>query len=231
MFDRIVLSVEHGGNRIPAAYTDLFRSAADVLASHRGYDIGALGTARFLARKLQAPLFSSTVSRLVVDLNRSPGHRALFSGYVGGLGTDEKARVMERYYYPYRREIEAALEAEIRQGRRVLHLAIHSFVPELDGHRRRADIGLLYDPARRIERLACGKLRAWLLEIDPALRVRRNYPYRGTADGLTTHLRKALASPRYAGIEIELNQGRIARDRERRRIAGILKRAVRELLT
>jgi hypothetical protein len=37
--------------------------------------------------------------------------------------------------------------------------------------------------------------------------VRRNYPYRGAADGLTTSLRRKLNTPRYLGIEIEVNAG------------------------
>jgi hypothetical protein len=36
--------------------------------------------------------------------------------------------------------------------------------------------------------------------------VRRNYPYRGSADGLTTHLRRLHPDGRYAGVEIEVNQ-------------------------
>jgi hypothetical protein len=36
--------------------------------------------------------------------------------------------------------------------------------------------------------------------------VRRNYPYRGDADGLTTHLRKRYPDGRYTGVEIEVNQ-------------------------
>jgi hypothetical protein len=38
------------------------------------------------------------------------------------------------------------------------------------------------------------------------LRVRRNYPYLGTADGLVSFLRKEFSSELYIGIEIELNQ-------------------------
>jgi hypothetical protein len=36
--------------------------------------------------------------------------------------------------------------------------------------------------------------------------VRRNYPYRGNADGLTTALRRVHGADRYVGIEVELNQ-------------------------
>jgi hypothetical protein len=40
----------------------------------------------------------------------------------------------------------------------------------------------------------------------PELRVRLNYPYRGTSDGLTTALRREHAAASYIGIEIEMNQ-------------------------
>lgn len=38
------------------------------------------------------------------------------------------------------------------------------------------------------------------------MRVRRNYPYAGKADGLTSHLRQRFPSNVYAGIEVEVNQ-------------------------
>ena len=40
----------------------------------------------------------------------------------------------------------------------------------------------------------------------PNLRVRRNYPYAGWTDGLTTYLRTRFPPQRYVGIEIEINQ-------------------------
>jgi hypothetical protein len=36
--------------------------------------------------------------------------------------------------------------------------------------------------------------------------VRRNYPYRGWSDGLTTALRRRFAERAYVGIELEVNQ-------------------------
>ena len=226
MFDRIVLTCEHGGNRIPARYAHLFNSAAALLDGHRGYDVGAFEVARFLARKLGVPLFTGTVSRLLVDLNRSLGHPALFSEYVRDLDSVEKKRILERHYYPYRLQVEDALHNEISR-RRVLHLSVHSFTPELDGTQRRVDVGLLYDPKRRVERQACARMLDRLHGMDPSLRVRRNYPYRGTADGFTTHLRKSLRSDRYAGIEIELNQVRIEPGRGRRHLGAVLENAIR----
>jgi hypothetical protein len=40
----------------------------------------------------------------------------------------------------------------------------------------------------------------------PHLRVKKNYPYRGWTDGLTTTLRGKFPARRYVGIEIEVNQ-------------------------
>ncbi|MGZ5244731.1 MAG: N-formylglutamate amidohydrolase, partial [Bacteroidia bacterium] len=40
----------------------------------------------------------------------------------------------------------------------------------------------------------------------PELTVKFNYPYLGTDDGFTTHLRKLFPDEKYAGVEIEINQ-------------------------
>ncbi len=77
--DSFLVTCEHGGNRIPPIYRALFRGQQAVLETHRGYDPGALVMAQALARSLQAPLVSSTVSRLLVDINRSIGHPQYFS--------------------------------------------------------------------------------------------------------------------------------------------------------
>jgi hypothetical protein len=36
--------------------------------------------------------------------------------------------------------------------------------------------------------------------------VRRNYPYAGKGDGLTSHLRRRFPPRAYVGIELEINQ-------------------------
>ena len=90
--------------------------------------------------------------------------------------------------------------------RRVIHISAHSFVPVLNGSTRNADIGLLYDPARAAERALCARWSQSLAARASRLRVRRNYPYRGYADGLTTHLRRRYGRRGYLGVEIEVNQ-------------------------
>jgi predicted N-formylglutamate amidohydrolase len=133
------------------------------------------------------------------------GHRGLFSGITRELSRPERERIIAEYYRPYRAAVETALAESIRRRRRVLHVSVHSFTPVLNGATRNADIGLLYDPARPAERALAAHWKQ-ALAARLALRVRRNYPYRGTADGFTSWLRKRFPDPAYAGIEFELNQ-------------------------
>ena len=88
---------------------------------------------------------------------------------------------------------------------RVIHLGIHSFTPVLNNVVRNADIGILYDPARTWEAQVATSIIEEIQARAPRLRIRRNYPYLGKSDGLTTSLRKKFG-PAYAGIEIEINQ-------------------------
>ena len=78
---------------------------------------------------------------------------------------------------------------------------------ELDGKVRGADVGLLYHPGRRGEAEVCARWKESLAALASDIRVRRNYPYAGKGDGLTTHLRLRFAQNDYIGIELEVNQG------------------------
>jgi predicted N-formylglutamate amidohydrolase len=202
----LLVTCEHGGNRVPKEYRRLFAGWESALASHRGYDPGALTLARDLARAFDAPLVASTVTRLLVELNRSPGHPQLHSEITRDLPPSDKARIAARYYEPYRREVEQRVAEATAARRRVIHISAHSFVPVLNGRTRNADIGLLYDPRRPAERALCARWSECLGARASRLRVRRNYPYRGYADGLTTHLRRRYGRQGYLGVEIEVNQ-------------------------
>jgi len=227
--DRLILTCEHAGHRIPREHAPLFRGAAALLASHRGWDPGALSVARHLARARGVPLSAVTWSRLLVAANRAPHNPRIWSAFTGSLPADERARILDRYWWPHRREVEAMVREGAASGHRVVHVAAHSFTGVLDRQVRNADIGLLYDPARPGEADLCRRWQEILHTIDPGLRVRRNYPYRGDADGLTAALRRAFAEDQYLGLEIEMNQalltGPVARSRD---LAGLLCEALRQ---
>ena len=208
MKQALILSCEHGGNVVPPEYAALFRTQKSVraLAGHRGMDTGALALAEALSGQLEAPLYSATVTRLLVDLNRSVGHRRFFSEFSRLLDGPARDRLIEAHYEPHRRRVTEAIRGTIDRGCRACHIAVHSFAPRLGSRERRADIGLLYDSGRLPEQAFCARWLRNLRIADSTLRVRRNYPYLGKTDGFTTHLRRIFGPERYIGIELEVNQ-------------------------
>ncbi|MFZ1177564.1 MAG: N-formylglutamate amidohydrolase [Mycobacterium sp.] len=205
--DTFIITCEHGGNRIPARYRRLFRGQRALLDSHRGYDPGSLVMANALASAFAVPLVASTVSRLLVDLNRSIGHPQLFSAVTRAAPAQTRAQILEQHYRPYRVQVERLVGQAVARGHRVIHISSHSFTAELDGRVRGADVGLLYHPGRRGESEVCARWKESLAASAPELRVRRNYPYAGKGDGLTSHLRVRFTQNDYVGIELEVNQG------------------------
>lgn len=204
--DNFLITCEHGGNRIPTSYRSLFDGHDALLDTHRGYDPGALGMARALAKSFAAPLVTSSVSRLLVDLNRSVGHPHIFSTMTRHTPLTLRKKIIEQHYQPYRQQVEQLVRQSVALGRCVVHISSHSFTPVMDGVQRQADVGLLYDPGREGEVKLCARWKTLLQAAAPELRVRRNYPYLGKGDGLTAYLRQHFASDAYIGIELEVNQ-------------------------
>lgn len=230
----VLVTCEHAGHVVPNEYAPLFSGTEDLLRSHRGWDPGALGVARSLARALRAPLMGVTTTRLLVEANRSPDHPDLFSSLARPLDATARDRVRQVYYLPHRRAVRAWIAARIGgEGRpethntagRVLHIGVHSFTDVLDGQVRAVDIGLLFDPARRAESDLC---HAWRTGLESAFdgRVRLNEPYLGTDDGLTTALRTQFPDRAYAGVEVEVRQGLLTSEVDQRAFGGLLARAL-----
>lgn len=214
---KLMLTCEHASNHLPAAFKKTI--PANVQESHRAYDIGALAVFRKLVR-FAKPEFhcEGKFSRLFVDLNRTITNKSAFSEYHDALDVCDKAAAEKAkaqasaYWKEYRDAIEKFVESALKPKTRVakskptvVHLGIHSFTPELNGNVRNADIGILYDPARPQECAYAQVIKDEIKRLYPTMKVRFNYPYKGSSDGLTTTLRKKFG-PRYVGIEIEINQ-------------------------
>lgn len=202
----VLLSCEHGGNQVPSEYRHLFVAHRELLQTHRGWDPGTKQLAERWQQDLNCALHVATVTRLLVDLNRSPNHRSVFSEITRDLPLAEKQSLLATYHAPHRQKVIDSIKQAITAGHRVLHVGVHSFTPELNGEVRNADVSLLYDPASKWESELSNRWREALRASKPQPRVRLNYPYRGNSDGLTTTLRKLTPPGTYAGIEIEVNQ-------------------------
>lgn len=202
----LIVSCEHGGHEVPPAYTSLFKGFEALLTTHRGWDPGALELAEAMASTFHASLFSAITTRLLVDLNRSIGHQQLFSEPTKNLSALEQATIISAHYRPHRNAVENAVARNIANGQRVVHIASHSFTPVLNGHVRRADVACLYDSRRPLERALAVRWLGGLHKANTALTLRRNYPYNGQGDGLSSLLRKRHAPDDYVGVELEVNQ-------------------------
>ena len=208
----LIITCEHGGNSVPHDFKNLFFGQQDVLNSHRGWDAGALGLAQQIAQKLSAPLFASTVTRLLVDLNRSVGHKHLHASQIQSLIDASKQEIIARYYTPHRMAVLAEIDRAVAGGSTVHHIAVHSFTPQLNGVLRNADVALLYDARRSSEKHFALQWLQQLGSTQPELKLRRNYPYNGKDDGLTSMLRKKFSAHVYIGIELEINQKLVRAD-------------------
>lgn len=222
-----ILTCEHARNTIPIAYQSLFTHARQDLKGHRGFDIGSEIIFDTLSSALSCFSKKGEYSRLLVDLNRSESSHSLFSTYMQPLSIEEKKHVLYTYYVPYRKKVVSEIEKNIKIGKTILHLSIHSFTPILNGVERQTDIGLLYDPKDYSEKLYCSNLKSNLQEILPDFVIRKNYPYRGNADGFTTFCRKIFPA-HYLGIELEFNQKHLYDKQQCLRIANKVIIAVSE---
>ena len=203
---RYVITCEHATAHVPDAYRDTFQGADEALASHRGSDIGALQLALQLAARLQVECLAATTTRLLADTNRSANRRAVFSEWSRTLSREQREQVLATYWQPHRDRVRAAIANHVARGRTVVHVGVHSFTPVFDGEVREIDVAWLYDPARGPEQQYVNTWRQALAARRPELRLRRNAPYRGTSDGLTTFLRTQFPAQQYLGIELEVSQ-------------------------
>lgn len=202
---KIVYTCEHFGCRIPDEFQDTFKELKPILESHLGWDPGAdIIFNEFVKNPNSFNLFVDT-SRLLVELNRSLDNPDLFSEYTNKFSTEIKNQILREYYFPFRKAVFNRIEELVKQDFVVLHLSIHTFTPILEGVKREADVGILFDPGRKFELMFADIWRKELT-VNSELIVKHNYPYLGISDGHTTDLRKKFPIRNYIGIELEVNQ-------------------------
>lgn len=203
---QLIITCEHAGNEVPEEYRHLFKERREALETHRGIDIGALELTNTIAERMEQQAYLHTVTRLLVDLNRSVQSPTLFSEFTKEASLNVREEIFEKYYQPHRQKVEDEIEEIISEGNQAIHIGVHTFTPVWKGRRREVDIGFLYDPTHKKETNFCRQWRQKLNQNAGELCLRMNEPYRGTMDGFTTYLRRNYAEEHYLGIEIEVNQ-------------------------
>ena len=201
----LVISCEHASANVPADYHAIFFDQPNILSTHTAVDIGAITVAKQCAILAGFACYAK-VTRLLIDLNRSLTHRAVFSKFSRRLTPADRDNLVENYYLPYRQNLLKHIQQVILQHKKVVHISVHSFTPLWQDKLRTADVGLLYDPKRLSEVAWVKQWQTKLQSLAPTWRIRRNYPYRGVSDGVTSWLRQEFPVDRYIGIELEINQ-------------------------
>src|SRR5665809_105334 len=176
-------------NTLPEAYGTLGLRPED-LHRHIAYDLGAAGVAERLAAMVGAPALLTKFSRLLIDPNRGLDDPTLVmqisDGLVvpGNVGIDanEIASRIARYYEPYHRAIDRAVEAGLAAGKPPIMLAIHSFTQAWKGVPRPWHVSVLWD---KDPRLAVPLLSG--LQAIPEIEVGDNVPYSGLLKGGTLY--------------------------------------------
>ena len=181
---RWLVTCDHATNHVPDWIGGgSLGIAAEDMARHIAYDVGAAGLADALALKLDAPALLSDFSRLVIDPNRGADDPTLIMRIYDGTvipanrDIDEAGRAerIARLYRPYH-DAYAALAAA-HPARAIC--AIHSFTPQLRGRPPRPwQVGVLY--SHRDERLGPELVR---ISRDQGWITGDNEPYSGHLEG------------------------------------------------
>jgi len=147
---RFVILCDHSSNNIPKKYDNLGISEAE-RQMHVAWDPGTLDVAKTLAQMFDAPLIYSTISRLVIDKNRSRDRNDLIpstSEYIKISGNEnisqtERQQRINDYHIPYHNAITNLLDEREELGINNVIMSIHSFTPTYMGIKRPWEIGLI----------------------------------------------------------------------------------------
>lgn len=176
---------DHASNALPKEYGTLGLPPQQ-LERHIGYDIGAAGVTRELARITGAPALLTNFSRILIDPNRGEDDPTLIMQISDGavvpgnaeLDEAERACRVANYYAPYHQAIDDAIDKGIAASRPPALLSIHTFTEKWRGAPRPWHAGILWD---KDPRLPVPLIRA--LQSESELVVGENVPYTGELKG------------------------------------------------
>lgn len=183
----LLLLCEHALPRIPRRLAHLGLPKSERLR-HIGWDIGALSLARELSARLDAALFHTGYSRLVVDCNRPVDNPSLIpetsetTTVPGncGLGATERAERLATLFHPFQSAVSRRLDLRAAAGKPTYLVGVHSYTPVYKGMDRPWHAGVLYAGANEF---AGSMIRALSQEV--GLVIGDNEPYRIDHDDYT----------------------------------------------
>lgn len=183
----LLLLCEHALPRIPRRLAHLGLPKSERMR-HIGWDIGALALARDLSARLDAPLFHTGYSRLVVDCNRPLDNPSLMpetsetTAIPGNrnLAARERTERLETFFHPFHAAVSRRLDLRTAAGRQTFVVGIHSYTPVYKGVARPWHAGILYAKSAGFS----GRMIRALAQ-EGGLEIGDNEPYRIDHDDYT----------------------------------------------
>jgi predicted N-formylglutamate amidohydrolase len=231
---QFVIVCDHASNNVPPDFGGLGLEAADLLR-HIAYDPGALGVAKEMSRRLDAPLVCGGVSRLVIDCNRPLDASDLIAeisettaipGNAGLTQAERDARILQ-FYDPFHAAVASALSRKTSRGLAPGVIAVHSFNPSYKGVSRPWEIAIIHDDDDAWAQGIVDRLRAL-----GGLAVGVNQPY-SPKDRVYHTLERHARSRGLPAVMIEVRNDEIADEKSQQRwgglLAGIVDDAYREM--
>ncbi len=226
----LVLTCDHASRRVPRALGDLGLKP-EHFDRHIAYDIGAEAVTRILSENLDATAVLAGYSRLVVDLNRPPGHPTSMPDVSDetlipanqNLSPAQVIGRLEAIFEPYHRLVRQTMTDVWLHHRPPVLFSVHSFSPRFGGSPRPWDVGILWNHDPRLAKPLIKALH------DRGLDVGDNLPYSGRDLAYTIDSHGGACG--LANCVIEINQDQVADDAGVARWAAILTEVLGEVLT
>lgn len=194
-----------GVNRLPK------NAAIERLKQKLKVDRHGVEISHQIAAALHVPSCFNPFPIDLVDVTKDVKQRNLFAGPFRKLKREAQQRLLNEVHQPYFERVCRSIETLLNTNDFVIHFSLRTFPLRNKGTIRRTDVGLLYDSSKSDEVDLCSDLVDDMWYRAPMLKVRRNYPRRGSEIGITRQLRKRFASRDYIGVELWLNRAWAAR--------------------
>jgi len=216
-----LLICDHASRRIPISLGDMGLPTEE-FNRHIAYDIGAEAITRILSKSLDAVAVIAGYSRLVLDVNRPPGHPESIPEVSDGtrvpanqeLSEAEMDRRVCALHDPYHEGVSHALGHLWNRGGAPALFSVHSFTPDYADEDRPWDVGVLWKHDPRLAVPIMEKFRA------RGMIVGDNEPY--SALDMAFTIDSHAGSAGLASIVLEIRQDQVNTDEGIERWADIL---------
>ena len=148
---QMLLTCDHASRLVPQSL-DQLGLPPEQFDRHIAYDIGAEALTRILSNTLDARAIFAGYSRLVIDVNRPPGHPQSVPSVSDGteipanqnLHEDDLDRRICALFDPYHEAIDNSMAHLWSRGPAPVLFSVHSFTPHFENYQRPWDVGILW---------------------------------------------------------------------------------------